>query len=707
MLFLAACGGGLNFREAVSGSVYRNPVFRSDFRNFFSSGKVHRIRVSFTEKGWLKILADFKKNPRGEIFREARFSLEKSSADSVAVKDYLIGIRISGNGYSRRPPYAGDWKRRKGRFLKPHWKISFVKRFRGEKKSRPELFGVRGLKLKNRNCDSSFRDEMFCFDTFNKAGVPSPRATWAQLTVSVRSGTTVTNVNYGLYKVFEPIDRSFVAKRFPAVREKYGNLYKCLWQHFGPADLTEYSIKLKKAIGLENPSKKYHPAYDLKNNKAKPDHSTLVAFIKGLNSKKGADFESWIVQNFAVDTFLRTLAVSVLAGMSDDYWGNGNNYYFYHDFARGRWVFIPYDYDNTMGRLSIKHGNCDPAPVSYRNIDRFGPTARHRVTGRFTARPLVSKLLAIPRFRRRYHDYLLHFIRNDFRYSAALQKYRKWKKIISPFFKCDLNRGGVLDPIEKDYFQRRVFTAARQLGEDVLSFEIGKYRKNPAQKVFKTDYSTYPDVRLIEPDRSKYYRYALYFGKKFKTFPGKIISIVEKGSLKMTCRLKENGLKALVFYGYRNRRGKAYRIIKSPASGEYSYTFDLSKRPYGINYMGVDVLNRRNKRIAKGFLVMRSHTKYRSPEITSNGVVFRYGNRKLKPDTEVFLKGSFNQWQPVNKMRYNPRTRLWEIKLKLKRGKYNYKFNYGSRYWTQDPANPRLRSSGNFNSVVVVPGKAR
>lgn len=60
--------------------------------------------------------------------------------------------------------------------------------------------------------------------------------------------------------------------------------------------------------------------------------------------------------------FLKTYAIrNVTVGMWDDYWSNSNNYYFYFD-AAGKFYFIPYDYDNTLGTslLMANSGIQDP-----------------------------------------------------------------------------------------------------------------------------------------------------------------------------------------------------------------------------------------------------------------------------------------------------------------------------------------------------------
>ena len=107
----------------------------------------------------------------------------------------------------------------------------------------------------------------------------------------------------------------------------------------------------------------FAPFYDLKTNKNKVDKATAYFqdFIIQLNALAKIDaktpegiqarvdfYEKW----FDVDFFVKTVAVNMLVGMDDDYWGNKNNYYLYFDNGKngsGKCYMIPFDYDNTMG----------------------------------------------------------------------------------------------------------------------------------------------------------------------------------------------------------------------------------------------------------------------------------------------------------------------------------------------------------------------
>ena len=680
-----------------------NPSFGRSLLGFFNTDKVHKIKITFHEKDWKQLLSDIHENPRGEVFRKAFFSVYRSKFDSTPVSNWRIGIRISGNTASRRSPYVGDWENKKGRFYKPHWKISFVRRFDNSEQRRKGLFGVRGLKLKNFSTDRSYRDEIFCFDTFAQAGITVPRATWAQVVIAITNRGFITNVNYGLYKVFEPIDRAFVKKRFPAKKKKYGNLYKCLWQDHGPADLTIYSISNPRSIGREAPDRRYQPTYDLKNNKKRPDHAVLKSFIKNLNSRKGRDFESWIGKHFMVEEFLRVYAISVLSGMSDDYWVNGHNYYLYHDISSGKWVFLPYDYDSTMGAVSIKQGNCDRSHVSFRSIDRFGPTASHRSAGRKSGRPLINKLLAVPRFRRRYHRYIDYFIKNDFACSHAAKKYSKWGLLLKSRLGNDLGIPDRVGPVPLDYFHRRVFTAARQLGKNVRDYDIGRYRNNIRQTVFRTPLSDYPEVTILHPSVNRYHCFRVHLGKKWQRLPARVYTVTNRGHLKLVVSIRKSA-RSLTFYSWQEPKGITHRCIKQAKPGIHAFTFDLSTIDYSLHWVGVNVLNYKNKRVIAGFMVMKVRDDYRSPEIIRNRVVFRYRNIKINPAADrMYLNGSFfDNPLPTRTMRYNPEKRIWEISLRLKKGRYWYRFNKNRKLKIRDAANPHLANDTDLNSLLIV-----
>lgn len=74
------------------------------------------------------------------------------------------------------------------------------------------------------------------------------------------------------------------------------------------------------------------------------------------------------------------------------------------------------------------------------------------------------------------------------------------------------------------------------------------------------------------------------------------------------------------------------------------------------------------------------------------------------PDAgEVFLAGDFNDWNPKQYSMRKFKTGNCTKKLKLKPGRYEYKFVVDGSWWT-DPANPERSSTefGSENSVIRV-----
>ncbi|RLD17374.1 MAG: hypothetical protein DRI36_04030, partial [Caldiserica bacterium] len=71
----------------------------------------------------------------------------------------------------------------------------------------------------------------------------------------------------------------------------------------------------------------------------------------------------------------------------------------------------------------------------------------------------------------------------------------------------------------------------------------------------------------------------------------------------------------------------------------------------------------------------------------------------------VYLTGDFANWNPTAyPMKYNMQDDTWRIKIKLKEGRYLYKFVINGSDWKHDPNNPKKVPDGygGFNSVLEV-----
>jgi spore coat protein H len=364
------------------------------FERFFNDAQSKSITIRVTKSEWQK-LDDYmvEYHERFGNYRDDRYVI----ADAVyqdeegSIEIPYIGLRTRGN-LSRMRIVDED-----GNPQLSHFKISFDQTFDltpfspeyDQIRSR-RVFGMEEIDLKyNRNNDETFITEKYAHDMFRAYGVLAQQTTLVKLYMEI-DGVTYF---YGLYTAFEPIDRHFLRRRFDDDHAE-GNLYKNLWQQFGPATLKNDFHP--NAIGIRNVQTNYRPAYDLKTNKSIANHDELIDFIANINNLSGEAFRMYIQTHFDVDRFLRLLAVGALNGNPDDYRAMANNYYLYHDPVGDVWHMIPYDYDHGMGQGWDGLGNysLDLDLIDWRNL-----------TGQ--SHPLVEKILEIPAYRNQYIAYIL------------------------------------------------------------------------------------------------------------------------------------------------------------------------------------------------------------------------------------------------------------------------------------------------------------
>jgi 1,4-alpha-glucan branching enzyme len=87
-------------------------------------------------------------------------------------------------------------------------------------------------------------------------------------------------------------------------------------------------------------------------------------------------------------------------------------------------------------------------------------------------------------------------------------------------------------------------------------------------------------------------------------------------------------------------------------------------------------------------------------KIIKKRVTFKLNN----PDaSEVFLAGSFNNWNPSTQPLKKDAKGIWKTVLMLPRGTYEYRFVIDSR-WIDDPDSPEktLNEFGSYNSILIL-----
>jgi hypothetical protein len=126
------------------------------------------------------------------------------------------------------------------------------------------------------------------------------------------------------------------------------------------------------------------------------------------------------------------MAVHVATGSWDDFWINGNNFYFYFDKA-GKFYMIPYDYDNSLGTSSIL------ADAGKQNPLKWGPLD--------STSPLANEILKVPAYNEQYKAHLLNLIdpnQNLLDYRKSATRIQAWHKLIAPHVANDTGEDMVI-----------------------------------------------------------------------------------------------------------------------------------------------------------------------------------------------------------------------------------------------------------------------
>jgi hypothetical protein len=251
---------------------------------------------------------------------------------------------------------------------KKSYKVAINSFFPGRK-----YFGFEKLNLNGEHNDPSIIRSRLSWELFRDMEVPAPRSGHAELYIN--------GLYMGLYINVEHIDEEFVLSRFG---NQNGNLYKCLYPadlHYMGTDPEDYKVEFNG-----------RRVYELKTNESLDDYSGLAHFIDILNNTPDPAFRQEIEKVLDVDLLLRTLAVEIFIGHWDNYAYNQNNYYLYQHPGSGKFIYIPYDTDNTYG-------------IDWIGRD-WGTRDIYDWASHSGVRPLYWRILDVPEFKSRFSYYL-------------------------------------------------------------------------------------------------------------------------------------------------------------------------------------------------------------------------------------------------------------------------------------------------------------
>ena len=245
-------------------------------------------------------------------------------------------------------------------------------------------------KLENRrewnfNYENYIRQNL-AYQVFKTAKVP---------VVSAENVLLSVNGNLqGLYLKYEdPDNKDWLKETFG---DNDGDLYKAA---FDIPDEVKYFADLTY---LGNQDADYFLHYRKQTNKkdlAEFDYSSIRDFTALINQTSDNEFEQTILDNFAVESFIKYLVIANFMAHWDSYPYRPKNFFLYDNPEDDKWHFIPWDLDATFQ----ESGNRNPIGTTgsiYHYFDGIAPY-NHTPTEPLE-RPLVWRIMKIKKFRDKY-----------------------------------------------------------------------------------------------------------------------------------------------------------------------------------------------------------------------------------------------------------------------------------------------------------------
>jgi len=287
--------------------------------NIFDPVKVVRVDLTFEQTGfWDSLVANY----TSETYMLAAVDIT-DAADTWHFDS--IGVRLKGNSSYGHP---GN---------KKSFKIDFNRYVEDQ-----EIDGLRKLNFNNCFKDPTFMREHIYYAVCADAGIPAPRANFANIYMN---GTF-----WGFYTMVEQVDDEFLESRFG---ENDENLFKAgdAFEMGGTesADLMYYGETQDDYSGM----------YTLENNETENDWTDLITLLDFINNTSDTEFADGLSTHFDVPRLMMNFAMYNLFANLDSYINSARNYYLYDFDHTGYWEWIPWDSNEAFGLYTGGPGTGD------------------------------------------------------------------------------------------------------------------------------------------------------------------------------------------------------------------------------------------------------------------------------------------------------------------------------------------------------------
>ncbi|CEP14033.1 hypothetical protein [Parasitella parasitica] len=283
------------------------------------------------------------------------------------------------------------------------------------------LYGYRRFKLRSMGFDISYMREELAYAIAESIGLPSARYSYVRLFMN--------NQPLGLFGFADNFKNPWPRNTFAGGKKKdfdQGALYiaspnsgvNASELPEAPANITFDQIAPASKLGPQdnvNPSKsdlrylgnnltEYSMQYSVREDPSSgtANYTRIMDLCKFISEQSNTTSDDSAIslwsEKIDVPSFLRGMAFEIVTSQSDAYLANGNNYILYDDLENERIVYSNQDFDLSMGTAFLS-----PELIHGGNYTKFPG---------FLERPLTSRLLAVPQFKKEIGELVYNFTRD-------------------------------------------------------------------------------------------------------------------------------------------------------------------------------------------------------------------------------------------------------------------------------------------------------
>ena len=363
---------------------------------FWDQSKVHRVHLEISNAEWeaMKALdpnkrvsqAERPKTPEVEI-RELHRDRFPWATGSITINGHPlegIGVRYKGNASFNL--MRGSLKRNMK--IKLDWT-----------NDDQSYKSVETLNLNAGGLDPSKLRDAFSYWLFQQAGVPAPRTTFAELTLTIPE--RLEKETLGLFTIVEQVNKSFL-------KDHFGSKKGLLMKPEGIASMEYHGDDWMF----------YAPLYRPDDTPSSAQSRRVMDFAHLVNHGSEQEFQDSIATYLDVDGFLRFIAVNALIVNLDTLLAMPQNYYLHLGRDTNKFVFFPWDLD-----ISFASWPLGGKPADQMNLSLFHPHSSDEHN-------LIDRLFAIESVKLKYDKIIRELVEGIFSREQLMMKFNELEKTV-------------------------------------------------------------------------------------------------------------------------------------------------------------------------------------------------------------------------------------------------------------------------------------